>query len=547
MEPSRRRFVLVGMAVLCFLASPGRGRLLTAAPDTAQQLGTVSFPNSCSAGVQQTILTGLALLHSFQYTQAQQSFAEAAKRDARCPAAYWGRAMALFQQIWDEPSDADLKQGLDYLEQAQTIDGNEHERQYITAARAFFQNSFNLSIGDRLGAYSAAMAELYARNPQDAEAGAFYALSLVALAEQGHDETANRNKAIAVLEPLVSEHPAHPGAVHYLIHAADTPELAPKALEAARRYAQIAPDSSHALHMPSHIFVRLGLWQESVASNLAASAAAAKAIELHLGERSYQLHAMDFLNYSYLQIGAEAKARGVVKELKNIKSVSRDEELSDHGALFAARIALELHRWKEASCLSLSPAGRRTTYWARAIGAARNGDARSARKNVVKLKQSSGPDEKDHKANEGAAVPLEEAEAWLAYSEGRTAEAVRRLAAAADEQERQGLDSLELPAREMLGDLLVELNRPAEALEVYRTVLKETPKRFNSLYAAARAAQSVGDSRTAKEYFTELTLIAVPDADRPEVHEARVYLSAASSANLPKSGDRIGNREVRRR
>jgi tetratricopeptide (TPR) repeat protein len=269
------------------------------AASASEQLGHVNFPNSCKAEAQPALLKGLALLHSFQYQESESAFRAAADLDGNCAMAHWGKAMALYHQLWDFPGRHTLSEGLASVTQAQKIGApTPRERGYIDAAAAFYQDDAKLSRTQRTTAYSEALAQLRSKAPEDVEASAFYALSLVALADEGVDGTANRKKAIAILTPLFKTHPDSPGVAHYLIHAADTAQLANEGLAAARAYAKIAPDSSHALHMPSHIFTRLGLWQESIASNIAASTAAAHATEMHVAESHYQTHAMEFLDYA---------------------------------------------------------------------------------------------------------------------------------------------------------------------------------------------------------------------------------------------------------
>src|SRR5437870_846331 len=279
--------------------------------------------------------------------------------------------MALYHQLWDFPVKGTLKEGRKEIDEARKVHSvRPREKGFIAAAAAFFRKKSKLSHADRTKAYSAALEEFYAENPGDSEIASFYALSLVSLADEDVDATGNLQKAIAMLNPLLEKFPDHPGVAHYLIHATDRPELASQGLEAARHYAAIAPDSSHALHMPSHIFVRLGLWQDSIDSNTAANASGAHAAEMHKAEPHYQTHAMDFLSYSYLQSGQEAKAREVMAYIARVIGAS-EENKADHRAYLAARTAVELHRWKEAAELPV-PAIRRqwldTTYWARAIG-----------------------------------------------------------------------------------------------------------------------------------------------------------------------------------
>jgi len=284
--------------------------------------------------------------------------------------------------------------------------------------------------------------------------------------------------------------------------------------------------------MPSHIFVRLGLWQDSITSNIAANASGAHAAEMHLAESHYQTHAMDFLSYSYLQSGQEAKAREVIEHAGHVVGAN-DEEKADHRAYYAARTALELHRWKEAAALPI-PAIRKswldTTYWARAIGAARSGDIAGAESDAKELTQLVADREKrsrksGYTVSGEKATDLSEAEAWLALAKGKSDEALTELRAAADHQDKNGGESVNIPAREMLADMLMELKRPADALAEYKTVLKNSPNRFDGLLGAARSAQAVGDTGNAQSYYAKLAQVCAAGADRPELAEAKTYLA----------------------
>jgi tetratricopeptide (TPR) repeat protein len=288
--------------------------------------------------------------------------------------------------------------------------------------------------------------------------------------------------------------------------------------------------------MPSHIFVRLGLWQESISSNLVAAASAAKATQEHRGEAHYQFHALDFLNYSYLQSGQESKARQMVKDLESVPGGSQ-RSIAEHQAWLAARNAFELHRWKEAAELPIPhvrPDSQESTYWVRAIGAARSGNPTAARQDLQKYVEIST--EEKSKSSHHADKPADksvghlEAEAWIACAEGKADEAVKTLRSAADREDKDGVDSLALPAREMLADLLLELKRPAEAVAEYKASLKNSPNRFDSLYGAAHAAQMTGDSAIANAFFTKLMEISAPTADRAELAEAKTYLATASKS-----------------
>jgi len=501
---------------------------------TIDQLGKVDFPTSCSSKVQPAIEKGVALLHSFQYQQAKQVFTEAATQEPACAMAEWGEAMSLYHQLWDFPGDETLAEGRRYTDQAQKSSQlTSRERAYLAATAAFYQDNSKLDHSARWRAYLAAMEKLHQNFPGDAEGGEFYALSLISDPADAGDDTANREKAVAILDRLFRTERNNPGAAHYLIHATDTPDLAPKGLDAARAYAKIAPDSSHALHMPSHIFVRLGLWQETIDSNIAASASAARATEMHLSDPHYQIHALDFLDYAYIQTGQETKARQLVEDLHGVPGMAEMKNMADEMAYFAARNTLELHHWKEAATLPIPDvklAWQDTTYRARAIGAARIGDVEEARKATAKLAEAVAAREAEQKQKgyyipEGESIDQREAEGWLAYAEGKPDEAVRILRSAADRQKARSLDSIAIPAREMLADLLVELKRPAEAAEEYQIVLKNSPNRFNALYGAAHAAQLAGKARDAQGYYAKLVEISAPTADRPELQEARVFIA----------------------
>ena len=515
------------------------------APVAAGDLGSVHFPTSCAPAVQKPFETGVALLHSFQYEQAESAFTDVARGDASCAVAYWGEAMSLWHELWDRPGEDTLKQGWADVEKAQQASAaTERERGYVAAAAAFYQQptgASGLDYAARSEAYSKAMRKVHDENGADGEAAAFYALSLLAIPAANEEaDLANRRAAIAILDPLFASQPNHPGAAHYLIHAADSPELASQGLAAARAYAQIAPSSSHALHMPSHIFTRLGLWQDSIASNLASAAAAEKLSARHLDGASYELHALDFLEYAYLQTGREAEARGVMARVKSVPGAS-DADRAGREADFRARYEIELHHWQEASALqapeNTRPGWQVTTWWARAVGAARSGDAAAARQDLATLNRLRAQMASDNAGYEQVRVAKgagkrpekeldqQEAEAWLAYAEGKGDDAVRMMRAAAEREESDGVDSLAMPAREMLGDLLVELKQPAPALTEYEAALQQSPDRFDGLYGAAQAAQLGGDSAKAKTYYAALMKVCDHTADRPELREAKAFLA----------------------
>jgi len=527
--------------VLAIRPAALRADSLSAAPP--DQLGKVNFPTSCTADVEPTIEKGVALLHSFQYKESGQTFTDAAKRDPKCAMAHWGKAMALFYQIWEFPDEKKLKEGRKDIEKATKLHAaNAREQGLLEAAAIFYQKKSKLTHTERIKAYSDSLERFYAQSSGDVEIGAFYALSLVSLSYVDEPNMlAHQKKAISVLQPLLQQYPDHPGIAHYLIHATDRPELAAQGLEAARRYAAIAPDSAHALHMPSHIFVRLGLWQDSINSNIAANASGAHAAEMHLAESHYQTHAMDFLSYSYLQSGQEAKAREVIEHTDHVVGAN-EESKAEHRAYFTARTAMELHRWKEAAALPI-PAARKdwldTVYWARAVGAARSGDAAGAEADVKELMQLVADREKrarkeGYGVSNEKATDLREAEGWLAFAKGKPDEALQELRAAADHQDKNGGESVSVPAREMLADMLLDLKRPADALAEYKTVLKNSPNRFNALFSAAQAAASINSPATDNErdaYYQHLLGNCGLGADRPEMKEVASFVAAHEREN----------------
>ena len=516
----------------CFLLLGGltRGQ---EAPKAASQLGKVYFPTSCSAEAQPILEKGLALLHSFQYLEARQTFEMAEARDAKCAMAYWGKALSIYEQLWNFPDEKQLKEGHKEIAAALELHPQTpFEQEFLSDAAVFYQEDSKLSHVDRMKAYSAAMDKAHEHMPDNVEVGAYTALSLIALAENEVDSLQNQEKAIAILNPLFEKYPDHPGVAHYLIHATDRPELAPQGLAAARRYAAIAPDSAHALHMPSHIFVRLGLWQDSINSNIASQAAAARAAEQHKAEAHYQTHAMDYLNYSYVQSGQEAKAREVIGHMDHVVGAS-EEVKAEHGSWLAARTALDLHRWKEAASLpvpALPQDQQDTTHWARAIGAARTSEVAAAEASVHELAKS--VKEREAKARKRGdvvsaekATDLREAEAWLAYAQGKTEDALAELRAAVARQEKNGGESVIIPAREMLADMLSELKRYPDALTEYKIVLKNAPNRFDALLGAGRTAEATGDTSGAQTYFAKLTEQCPPGADRPELAAVKEVLA----------------------
>ncbi len=502
---------------------------------TAAQLGTVAFPISCAPAVQKPFERGVALLHSFWYEEAEKEFQHIAIDDPHCAMAHWGIAMSLWHQLWNHPDDKILQRGLDEVREANTTDGpaTNREKAYIAAIAAFYSNPKKLDHEARAKAYSGAMNKVYESYPDDHEAAVFYALSL--LASEPHDDTtfANRKQAAAILEKLFATEPDHPGVAHYLIHSYDKPQLAQLGLPAARRYAQVAPASPHALHMPSHIFARVGLWQDDINSNLASIAATRKTAAMHMGGEGHQFHAMDFLFYAYMQSGRDADARALIEEIRAMPNKKDDmygKGYDPHAATLAHLSALypiEMHDWASAAALQATDvagtAEYSMTYWARAIGSAHLHKPEDVRKDIAEIEtvhtklvaeKSDFADavEADHKV----------AQAWLLFAEGKDDDAVAALRTIADKEDSVGDEPEGIPAREMIADMLLEARRPQQALAEYQSDLKLYPNRFDALYGAARAAEATGKQKDATEYYALLLKVCDgSNSTRPELSRAR--------------------------
>jgi tetratricopeptide (TPR) repeat protein len=498
---------------------------------TLDQLGTVHFPVSCTPEAQKSFEKGVALLHSFWYEEAEKTFGEVAKQDPKCAMAHWGESMSLWHQLWDQPKEPTIKRASAELKKADKAKApTERERDYIQAAKTFYSNSKKANHEERARAYSAAMQKVYEKYPDDHEAAAFYALSLLA-SEPDNDTTfVNRKKAGAILEKLFDAEPNHPGIAHYLIHTYDKPQLAQLGLPAARRYAQIAPSAPHAVHMPSHIFARVGDWPASIQSNLASIAATRKATEMHMGGQEHQFHAMDFLIYAYLQSGRETDAAKVIEEVKTMPAMRMGDYDMQAFAMskFSAMYDLELRRWSDAAALPViekADAGDRAyTYWAKAIGSARSGDLAGAKKSLAEIeaiKKDYVSKQKKYPA-EFADVLSREASAWVLHGEGKDEEATTALRKVADREDAVGEEQTSTPAREMLADMLLEMKRPEQALEEYKGDLRFNPKRFNGLYGAAQAAEMAGQASQATEYYAVLVKTCEGGSSgRPELTKAK--------------------------
>ena len=518
--------------------------------DPSEALGQVNFRTSCSPAAQKQFNRAVAWLHSFEYEEAEKAFGETIATDPRCVMAYWGIAMSQYHPLWVPPTPAQLQKAASTLELTKTVSARTpRERDYLAAIEVFYRDADRLDHKTRSLAYSKAMEDLYRRYPSDNEAGVFYALTLIATGTMVNDKTyANEKKAAQILNRVRLREPQHPGVTHYLIHSYDYPALARLALPAARSYAKIAPASAHARHMPSHIFTRLGLWQEAIRSNLGAEAAAkefGKRNKLS-GAWDEQFHAMDYLAYAYLQGAQDKQARAVLDELNRIpKAEPETFKVAYAYTAIKTRYALERRRWDEAAKLSLPAESLGGFPWAsfrwaeaniqfaRAIGAARSGDAATARDAAAKLAEIRAAlvvAKGDYDWAKQVEIQHQAALSWLARAEGKDEEALRLMRAAADLEDATDKHPVTpgaiLPVREMLGDLLSELNQPALALQEYARSLESSPNRFNSIYGAARAAELAKNPAKARAYYEQLlALTAQADSSRPELQQTRKYLA----------------------
>jgi hypothetical protein len=462
-----------------------------------EKLGKVSFPISCIPAVQGPFDRGVALLHSFAYTAAEEAFQGVAELDPRCAMAHWGVAMTYFHQLWDPPIEpATTSTAQKEVQRAQQIGaGSERERQFIGALSLLYQDAAAVPYSTRVSNYEHAMGNLAAGNRKDVEAQLFYALALLANVSPVDKTHAKQKKAADLLEPIDRLYPQHPGVLHYLIHAYDNAELAQKGLPAARAYSQIAPSAPHALHMPSHIFTRLGLWEDSINSNLAAWEAAQRQ-----GDTGEELHAMDYLVYAYLQSGRDNDAAQVIQQLKNMPKLDvGDFKIAYASTAMPIRYAVERGQWADAA--GIGPADGAPlpvvaiAVWARGLGLTRSGHAAEARTEIDRLRQleeqlrTSGD---DYWATQ-VAIMKREVMAWSAQANNKPDEAAALMRASADEED--AIEKLPVtpgpivPAREQLGCLLLEQNHPVLALKELKTALANAPGRYGALQAAAQASE----------------------------------------------------------
>ena len=521
-----------------------RGDIISCGPPE-KEFGEVKFETSCSKEVQKEMDLAMALLHSFEYDESEKAYAKVIDTAPGCAMAYWGVAMSNYHPLWAPPNKEELEKGAKSIAVAQSItDKSKRESEYIDAIASFYKDWNTTDHRTRSISYSKAMEKLYADYPDDKEAAIFYALSLTAAADPTDKTYQNQKKAGAILNELYAKYPNHPGIVHYIIHSFDSPELASLALTAARKYAQVAPSSAHALHMPSHIFIRLGLWDESINSNIG-SVSSAQCYAQSAGIKGHwdeELHGLDYLMYGYLQKGDNVQAKKQLDYFTSINKVSpEDFKVAYAYAAIPSRYVLENKSWKEAAGLSLHqpefpwadyPWEIAIYHFARLLGNVNTNQLDVARKelNTMDSLHTMLVNRKDaYKANQ-VQIQFNSAKAWILFKEGKKEEALQLMNLAADMEDKTEKHAVTpgevLPARELLGDMLLQMNQPAMALEAYEADLKKRPNRFNALYGAARAAEGAKDLAKAGSYYKQLvTVTGSVNSNRPELKEAKAKSS----------------------
>jgi hypothetical protein len=500
------------------------------------KLGAVHFETSCKPEAQRLFDRAMLYQHSFWYRASQKTFEEVLKADPECAIAYWGIALSLLWNPHATPAAKNLAEGAAALAKAQSVGAKtERERDYVAALGAMYADYEKVDHRTRLLAYAKAMEQLAARYPNDDEAQIHYALALNTSAPPADKTYANQLKGAAILEEIAKRQPQHPGVAHYLIHLYDYPPIADKGIEAARRYAKIAPAAPHALHMPSHIFTRVGYWQESIDSNLASGRTAKEAGDFH-----DELHAMDYLVYAYLQLGQDKKAKDVIDEMATVTGFTENYLAGPYArAISPARYVVERGDWKAAAALEVRPSPlpqvQAITYFARAVGAARSGDPAAAKADIAKLAelQDKLSQAKDAYWAEQVDIQKQIATAWVLYAEGKRDDALKAMSAAADAEDKTEkhpvTPGVPKPAREFYGLMLLESGMPKEALAAFEATLKKEPNRLDAYIGAARAAEKAGDPAKAREYYEKVVTIAA-DADktRADVSDARAFLAKKS-------------------
>ena len=503
------------------------------------------FPISCSAPAQKKFNQAVWILHSFWYDEAVKAFTGVTEIESGCAMGYWGIAMSHWYPLWYPPNAAALKAGSEAVEKAMAAkQKTDRESDYIAAISTFYRDNDKIDHRTRAVAYEKAMEQVHLRYPDDREGGVFYSLALLATAPPTDKTYANQKKAKSILDKVNGELPNHPGVAHYLIHANDSPALAEDGLTAALCYAGIAPAVPHALHMPSHIFTRLGMWRQSIDANRASSAAALGYVREELGPDAFDgetVHSMDYLEYAYLQTGQDGDAKQVVEELQSFgRAKGPNLPMAYAIAAIPARYAVERRNWSEAAALTPPPMpfpwerfpwAEAMISFTRALGAAHTGDSAGAETEIAKLQSLTEKlaQAKDDYWAKQVEVQRLGASGILAHAQGNDKQAVELVRAAADldaSMDKHPATPAEvLPARELLADLLLELNDPAAALKEYEQSVSTERNRFRSILGIARSAKATGDAAKAREAYGKLVTLASADATRPELKEAKAFLA----------------------
>ena len=520
-----------------------RGDVVLCGPP-GKQFGTVAFETSCSEKTRKEFDLAIALLHSFEYDEAEKVFSKIIDDESACAMAYWGVAMSNYHPLWAPPTEAELEKGAASIAIAKSlVQQPGREADYIDAMGLFYKDWNTLSHRTRAVSFEKAMEKIYTKYATDKEAAIFYALALDAAADPADKSFANQKKAYGILTALYPNQPDHPGIVHYIIHSYDYPELAAMALPAARKYASIAPSSAHAQHMPSHIFTRLGLWDECIASNLVA-AASAKCYAETAGIKGHwdeELHTLDYLVYAYLQKGDNIAAKKQWDYLNTIYDVNPvNFKVLYAFASIPSRYLLENNMWAAAAALKMHPANfpwekfpwqKAIVHFTRLLGAAHTGNnnlAKAELKNLHSIYDTLVAQKDDYKANQ-VMIQIKTGEAWIKLQEGKTNEALQLMRLAADMEDKTEKHPVTpgevLPARELLAGMLLQIDKPAEALAACEANLKKHPNRFNGLYAAALASERLNNTEKATYYYRQLIAVAnTGTATRPELEKAKLFL-----------------------
>ena len=519
-----------------------RGEIVLCGPPD-KQFGSITFDVSCSESVKHDFNLAVALLHSFEYDESEKVFAKIINMEPGCAMAYWGVAMCNFHPLWAPSTLSELEKGAKAVKIARSLgDISERETGYIEAIATYFTDWNRVSDHIRCSRFEKAMETLYINFPQDKEAAIFYALALDAAADPADKSYINQRKAGTILNAIYPGEPNHPGIVHYIIHTYDYPGLAELALPAARKYASIAPSSAHAQHMPSHIFTRLGLWDESIHSNLNSTASAKCYAEnaAMKGHWDEELHGMDYLEYAYLQKGEVKLAREQRDYLGTINEVyPLNFKVAYAFAAIPSRYLLENKIWNDAARLQIHPASfpwnkfpwqEAIIHFTRVLGLVHTGNIDSANGELKALKLIYDTLEKEqdlYKANQ-VGIQIKASEAWILFAKGENNKALELMVSSADMEDATEKNPVTpgevIPARELLGDMLIQMSNWAKALEAYEADLMRHPNRFNGLYGAGLSAEKSGDAGKARTYYQQLASISVSNSPRIELTHAKLFL-----------------------